>query len=215
MSAHCEVETLSAWLDDALEAAEAARVAAHLGRCAECSAELADLRRVVAGLRALERLAPPPALAIEVGRRRALSWRRPGLAVRLAEGRQAIQPSVGLLFALVVAFALIGGLAVLGPQLRQERTLPVRFHDPPETTTAALPAAGTLMEIAGRQLVWDGEAWREAASEGVAGREVRIGSAEWARWLDGEPRLVELETLAAPVLVRDGGELVRVLPAAP
>ena len=215
MSGHCEVETLSAWLDDALDADEAARVATHLGRCPDCSTELADLRRVVAGLRALERLPPPPALAIEVGRRTSLSRRRPGLTARLADGREAIQPSVGLLFALVVAFALIGGLAVLGPQLRQERTLPVMFHDTPEATTAALPAAGMPLEVAGRRLVWDGELWREEASEGVAGRQLTIGSPEWARWLEREPLLVELETLAAPVDVRDGDELVRVVPAPP
>ena len=49
-------DRLSEYLDDELPPGERAALEGHLAQCAECSATLADLRRVVARARALESL---------------------------------------------------------------------------------------------------------------------------------------------------------------
>lgn len=220
MSAHCAVDTLSAWIDDALEEREAERVAAHVAACPACAAELAGLRRVVEGLQSLERLAPPPALGLEVTRRVALAGRPRGLAARLAERRSGeIQSSVGLSFALVVAFALIGWLVAHGPELVRSRHLPVRFLDDPEPVAAveaeaAVEAAAAAPQVvAGRTLVPDGDGWREAGAGPGPVRRVAIGSTDWGALVAREPELAELVVLAAPVEIRLGDELVRLEPS--
>ncbi|HET9450817.1 MAG TPA: zf-HC2 domain-containing protein, partial [Aggregicoccus sp.] len=54
-------ETLSAWFDGEVEAAERAQVEAHLGACAGCAALAGDFAAMRTGLRLL---APEPALAL-------------------------------------------------------------------------------------------------------------------------------------------------------
>ena len=63
---HLETELLSGYLDDHLSTAERARVESHLQGCGECEARLAGLRRSVASLRALERVAPPAELLVRL-----------------------------------------------------------------------------------------------------------------------------------------------------
>ena len=63
MSGHVSTETLSAYLDGELEAAEAAPLGAHLDGCAECAARLDSLQSTAATLRQLERPLPPAAVA--------------------------------------------------------------------------------------------------------------------------------------------------------
>jgi hypothetical protein len=46
---HPDEGTIHAWLDDALDAAAAARVAAHVRDCAECAARVAEARGLIAG----------------------------------------------------------------------------------------------------------------------------------------------------------------------
>jgi hypothetical protein len=48
-SNHPDEGMIHAWLDDALEPAEAARIAEHLRGCAECSARVAEARGLIAG----------------------------------------------------------------------------------------------------------------------------------------------------------------------
>jgi len=64
-------ERLSDYLDDELAPEERAVLAAHLERCSECSATLADLRRVVARARTLESAGPAndlwPGIAQRIG----------------------------------------------------------------------------------------------------------------------------------------------------
>jgi anti-sigma factor RsiW len=62
-------ERLSDYLDDELAPEERAALAAHLEGCAECSATLADLRRVVARARALESAGPAADLWPGIARR--------------------------------------------------------------------------------------------------------------------------------------------------
>jgi anti-sigma factor RsiW len=61
MKMHTEwTDKLSDYLDDELEAAERAAVDAHLRECADCSAVLDDLRRVIARAQAAATAARPP-----------------------------------------------------------------------------------------------------------------------------------------------------------
>ena len=66
-------DRLSEYLDDELPPGERAALEGHLAQCAECSATLADLRRVVARARALESTGPATDL-----------W--PGIAARIGAG---------------------------------------------------------------------------------------------------------------------------------
>src|SRR3954468_9925823 len=64
-------DRLSEYLDDELSPGERAALEGHLAGCAECSATLADLRRVVARARALESTGPAtdlwPSIAAGIG----------------------------------------------------------------------------------------------------------------------------------------------------
>ncbi len=64
-------DRLSDYLDDELPPGERAALEGHLAQCAECSATLADLRRVVARARALESTGPAtdlwPGIATRIG----------------------------------------------------------------------------------------------------------------------------------------------------
>jgi anti-sigma factor RsiW len=62
-------ERLSDYLDDELAPEQRAALAAHLEGCAECSATLADLRRVVARARTLESTGPATDLWPGIARR--------------------------------------------------------------------------------------------------------------------------------------------------
>ena len=59
-------EQLSAYLDGELGADETGQTEAHLKACAQCSAELDDLRKAVAHLNSLEPVDPPPWLTQRV-----------------------------------------------------------------------------------------------------------------------------------------------------
>jgi len=71
-------ERLSEYLDDELAPEERTALAAHLERCPECSATLADLRRVVARARSLEPGGPTADL-----------W--PGIAQRIGAGAAPVR----------------------------------------------------------------------------------------------------------------------------
>jgi len=58
MSAHSELDQLSAYLDGELDAAERAQVDAHLPTCAECRSTLDALRATIAGLATLPEPVP-------------------------------------------------------------------------------------------------------------------------------------------------------------
>src|SRR5215207_1526761 len=46
---HPDEGTIHAWLDDALDAATAAQIAAHVRECAECAERVAEARGLIAG----------------------------------------------------------------------------------------------------------------------------------------------------------------------
>jgi len=57
---HADLDALTAYAIDALDAAERAALEAHLESCAECRRELSGLRRVTAGLMLSTQPEPPP-----------------------------------------------------------------------------------------------------------------------------------------------------------
>ena len=104
MKMHTEwTDKLSDYLDDELEAAERAAVAAHLRECADCSAVLNDLRRVIALAQAA---------AVDVRPPQADLWT--GVAGRIDRIRQPRRVSLTvtqLAAAAVLVAAVSGGLA--------------------------------------------------------------------------------------------------------
>ena len=103
-------DRLSEYLDDELPSGERAALEGHLARCDECSAALADLRRVVARARALESTGPAtdlwPGIATRIGAAPAA-----GPAVR-AIGMRRFAFSLPQLLAAGIALMVLSGGSV-------------------------------------------------------------------------------------------------------
>jgi len=100
MKMHTEwTDKLSDYLDDELEAAERAAVDAHLRECADCSAVLNDLRRVIARAQAAAAAARPPQTDL---------WT--GVAGRIDRNRQPRRVSLTLT-QLAAAAALVAAVS--------------------------------------------------------------------------------------------------------
>jgi anti-sigma factor RsiW len=128
---------LSEYLDDELPPDERAALDAHLARCAECAATLADLRRVVTRARALESAGPATDL-----------W--PGIARRIGAGAGSARPvgrgrfhrisfSLPQLLAAGIALMVLSGGSVWLLRPVATAGAPVAMAPAPST----LPAAGT------------------------------------------------------------------------
>ncbi len=105
-------DRLSEYLDDELPPGERAALEGHLAQCAECSATLADLRRVVARARALESTGPAtdlwPGIATRIGAAPAL--RAEGRTGARAHGRFTF--SLPQLLAAGIALMVLSGGSV-------------------------------------------------------------------------------------------------------
>lgn len=116
VSTPCDLEVLSAYLDEELSAGETARLEAHLETCHACQDRLQGLTRVSETLRSLERAAPPPILEeLVLGRREvpgARSWS--GRLAQMNEASRRTRSTIGLVFAMVlmlVVFVYLFSLA--------------------------------------------------------------------------------------------------------
>jgi len=156
MNVHGNVELLSSFVDDELEAPTRQAVEQHLEGCLPCRQRLQGLRRVVDGLHRLEETAPPPALAARV--RRALSVESTR-ATPLRRGEQALrrwidQPMLMPLFGVVTALAVF--LYLFSAWSDQSRRLGTRLVIAPaeEAATEAAGATGAVegdeKQVAGR-----------------------------------------------------------------
>jgi anti-sigma factor RsiW len=131
-------DRLSEYLDDELAPDERAALAAHLEQCAECSATLADLRRVVARARALESAGPAsdlwPGIARRIGAASAPYRSAPREQVR------RISFSLPQLLAAGIALMVLSGGSVwlLQPTSARPGNAPIAAASPP----SALPAGG-------------------------------------------------------------------------
>ena len=65
VSRHLDLDLLSAYIDDQLDAADRAEAAAHLGVCAACRDDLAETEAVVDLLRTLPQFSPGRSFALE------------------------------------------------------------------------------------------------------------------------------------------------------
>lgn len=142
MNGHPQVrDALGGYALDALEPAEARAVEAHLESCEECRAELAALRRVVAGIGlSVTPEAPPPALKARVLAQAMAQGESPA-PVRFTRRPRWRQPAV---LALAASIALAAAVSIWALSLRTEmRSL--------EQTLAVLTAPDTVrVELRGQ-----------------------------------------------------------------
>jgi anti-sigma factor RsiW len=218
MSGHLRVEVISAYVDDELSPRRRTVVDGHLENCSSCRERLAGMRSAVGGVRRLEKVAPPPAIAFRVRQEIARRDARPaGFFARLRSSlslttNPALSTPLGMALALLLSVLVFEGRGSwFGPRslatdtfLNIERANGVRpapefhveaaFGDPlvlPETTS----------EVAGRVFVLTDNGW---VQQGVDGRapeaRVRLDSAQGRRLL---AQLTDLN-----VLLADGSRVV-------
>lgn len=206
MSSHATAETLSAYLDRELPDAEAQRIEEHLADCAACRQRYDGMQNVVAGLRHLERMAPPPTLGQLVTRRAAFEGERKTLLDRLEGGLGTFerQSSLLALFGLIVAFAVIILLFAQALEQHRNSSLPVIFKNPEGTVK---PAAS--VHVGERVLRLEDGLWIEEGVAAEPDRVVVFGSPAWTALVGEHPELVEAEKLAEPVILRMDAEILR------
>ena len=113
MTEHPHIETLSAYLDGALEEHEQRRAAQHLGECVRCTEVVRELQQISLGLQALLPENPPVDLAARVvtllDSPRPVTYRHRNWHRRLPS---AIGAAASVLLGLLIGFALAPGQAV-------------------------------------------------------------------------------------------------------
>ncbi|MGH2668886.1 MAG: anti-sigma factor family protein [Gemmatimonadales bacterium] len=150
-------DRLSEYLDGELAAGERSALEAHLAACADCSATLEELRRVVARARLLEDR--PPAANL---------W--PGIAARLTPGRR-VSFSVPQLLAASIALVLLSGGGVwLALRPPAQSPLQQAFQGPSPATMQSARWARTDAAVAELQ---DALARNEARLDTATVRVVR------------------------------------------
>ena len=108
MTAHLELEELSALLDGELERSRADEARRHLDGCVECGERYAAMQRSVATLRGLAATPPPPEILHRIRRQTATIPVNPGLLERLGDWLHppALRPAFAAAFSLVFAAVL-------------------------------------------------------------------------------------------------------------
>lgn len=205
MSTHVTAEELSAYLDRELPAPETREIENHLADCPACRTRFAGMHKVVASLRHLERMAPPPTLGGMVARRVTLEGERHGLLDRLESGMGLFgrQSTLLSLFGLVVAFAIMILLFAQALEERRNSSIPVIFHDPMMRSTES-------REVAERLFHHQAEVWVEAGLDAEPQRVVAADSPEWDTLVADHPELADLQELQEPVILKvDGDVLLR------
>jgi hypothetical protein len=182
---HPDEGTIHAWLDDALPADEAARVAAHVETCEQCAATVAEARgliagasRIVSSLDSVRGGVIPAKAPVVAAKRQRSVWR----TLHLTPAR------AGLIAAALIGVVLVEGRGERGerivnnPGLRAE-TSGVRVINspaPPAVQTAPVvgkgaekPAAAAPTAVIGRDVEpKGGNGAPRAAERGVAGTAV-------------------------------------------
>ena len=145
-------ETLSALRDEALDAAEAGRLRAHIPGCAACQARLTDFDRVSSALRGQRELDPGDRVLDGVRARIAEGARRPlgGRIIwnmrngsdgrRLWAGLAALAPVAAIILLFVYVFAGIGQHPITSstPTVSRATPTPTVFKQSQPTATPAL-----------------------------------------------------------------------------
>lgn len=177
MSAHLEVEVLSAFLDDEMPVADRGSVEAHVALCATCRTRLEDLRGVARGLAALDRPAVPRTLDLVVPVRARRDPKR--------LSRWSLRPVSG---ALTLPFAVVAALATLFLVVHATRLdSPVADgHVDAERAESDIP--GDALPN-GPVLRYREGAWRPAGVALPDGPSRAATAAEWWRLRETEPAL--------------------------
>lgn len=213
MSEHVTIEDLSAYLDRQLTRAELLEIEKHLAECELCAKRCDGMRRVMSSLKHLEHLAPPSTLDQTVARRIALTSERVDLYERLESSLSIFerQSSLLALFAVVIALAVIMLLFSVAVERAQHATIPVVFQDPDFRGEESLgdAAHSTRLEIAGRVLIRDGDAWiEEGVDPARVDRVLEADSAAARELITQHPELAELDSLDLPAIIALNGEIV-------
>jgi hypothetical protein len=218
MNRHLSTEQLSAYLDSELGFAEMRQLEFHCSACEECTARLTSMRRLVAGLGRVERVAPPATLRQQIRREATLQAPQHGVRKALDSFRLLLFPlQPALHTAAVMGLALVVGLFALihqGPN-----ALAAASHSGQENVTVKPGAefVPTTSEVAGREFTWtENGGWIQKGLEGqkpVA--RVDAGSPQGRALLT---KLSELQWLLAdgtPVVLRYNLETVEIHHAPP
>ncbi len=213
MSTHVSAELLSAYLDRQLAGPEARQLEEHLDRCERCHVRLEGLRKVVTHLQTLDPLTPPSGLQAAVARRIQLSDRQPNLLDRFEQGISIFdrQSPILAMFAVIIALAMFIYLFSYALHQDQSGSIEVIFQDPPGAAAAEDQAIGSRLTAGGRQLVWSvGGLWvEEGADVDAVARTLAVDSDEGRDFLAAHPELADLAALDRSVVIRLGGEIVR------
>ena len=130
-ASHVTEDLLSAYVDEELAASERLALEEHLGDCLSCQYRLEGLRKVVGGLRSLERAAAPASLAGSIQRHLALDESHRALdRYRLELPAAGRLPTHGfVIFAVIIALAAMLFLFAEALEVQGEST--------PSSTSAA------------------------------------------------------------------------------
>ena len=111
------------------------------------------------------------------------------------------------MFGVVVALAVFIYVFAVALERSRSGLIPVVFDDP----AAATASVGERRELAGRVLVWRGEAWvEEGVSPEAVSRRLDLDSAAGRRVVADRPELRELAELEAPAVIELAGEVVEI-----
>jgi len=214
MSDHATIEDLSSYLDEQLSRAELREIEQHLARCELCAKRCDGMRKVVASLRNLEHLAPPPTLDQTMVRRLSLGSERGGLYERLESTLSIFErqsPLLGL-FGVVIALAMFMLFLSVAVERARNATIPVVFEDPDfmsEEPLGDAAAPAIRVELAGRVMLRDGDVWiEEGVDPARLGRILEAHSPAGRELIARHPELAELDALDGPAIIELDGEIV-------
>lgn len=116
-------EALSAYAVDALDDAERTAFEVHLSWCRQCQADLAELRRVAAGLGlAIEPIAPPESLKAQtIAKATAQPQRRTSATFGSPNRRESPQRQSRLLLAAAITFLVATGIYAISLRLQVDQ----------------------------------------------------------------------------------------------
>ncbi len=216
MSEHPKFEILSGYHDGELEHAERERIENHLASCGQCRHRLDGVRGLSARLNRLATLEPPDELRGRLERRVADLEVRKDPVQRLESMLRGVplQPSLAVIFALIIALAVIMFLFVHGVD-RHRRGLPVRL-EPAASSEAPEKPSATIRQLAGRTFEHTDQGWREQGLKGDRIEQMVLSaSAPGRRWLARHPSLVPVSRLPGRVLLEVDGHVVELVNPAP
>jgi hypothetical protein len=219
MNRHVSIEQLSAYLDSELGFVEARQIETHCSACAECGVRLASMRRVVTGLGAMARVAPPDMLRQQIRRQVAAQPPARGLFAALESLRFLLFPARQALHsAAAMGLAMVVGLFCLShfdnSLMVQPAAAAPGYEEVTVETGAQVGIPVTTSKVAGRKFIWTDDGWIQWGLEGKTPQAVfDSGSPQGQALLTRYQGLRDLLADGTPVVLRYNLETVEVRPA--